>query len=84
METFIGLRMYAAFYIVIGGMIGTVGSFFGSAIGVNGGFGAGPLSIAISAVFFFIGIVVALKGVVVLVKEVVRTELEQVEEAQTS
>jgi len=76
MGEYIGLRVYAAAYITAGMIIGGVGSFFGT-IG-SASYDLLPTILAYAAwvACFFVAVVVALKGVVVLIEEIVQTTRE--------
>lgn len=62
MNTYLGLRLYVAFYLTVGVVIGTLGGLFA-------GRTSGMISLVIWASFTFVALVVALKGVIVLIDE---------------
>ncbi|KDE57656.1 hypothetical protein EL22_10655 [Halostagnicola sp. A56] len=72
MDEHIGLRIYAAAYITAGVIIGGVGSFFGAIGSASPDILPTILAFAAWAAFFFVAVVVALKGVVVLLEEIVQ------------
>lgn len=79
MDESIGLRIYAAGYITAGAILGMIGSFFGSIGSASVDLVASVLGFVACIGFFFLGSVVALKGIVVLIEEIVRAELGSIE-----
>lgn len=73
MDEYIGLRIYVTAYITGGVIIGGVGSFFSGAIAsASSDLLPTILAFAVWVTFFFVAVMVALKGVVVLLEEIVR------------
>ncbi|WEL21386.1 hypothetical protein [Halorhabdus sp. BNX81] len=67
MEDMLGVRLYAAVYVTAGILVAWIGSWFGSVGTANGSLDAALVGFATWIAFVFAGIVIALKGIVVLV-----------------
>ncbi|WEL17507.1 putative membrane protein [Halorhabdus sp. SVX81] len=67
MEDMLGVRLYAAVYVTAGILVAWIGSVLGTVGTANSSLDATLVGFATWIAFVFAGIVIALKGIVVLV-----------------
>ena len=71
MEDTLGIRLYTAVYVTAGVLVAWTGSWFGAIGTANGTLDATLVGLATWIAFVFAGIVIALKGIVVLVESII-------------
>jgi len=71
MDDTLGVRLYAAVYITAGILVAWVGSALGAVGTASGSLDATLVGFAMWIAFLFVGIVIALKGIVALIESTI-------------